>query len=430
MKPKTKIQKQIVALSRTLPSITKAQSEWAFLHCFQHIAHRTAKGVCTCLECGYSWNGRELKDKGVFPHCGTKLNVTDTRKRTFRQIEYFGIVTTCKDFQVLRFFYIQAHYRKGHPAEYICKEAVQRWITAGGKFETIALLRSMCFLYNDIWNFYSALEIRPNRNVYNIDPIGIYPRKRVIPQIKRNGFNGDFYECTPFDLFHSILTDSMSETLLKAGQISLMKLFIYAPHYSQEKYWASIKICIRNGYSIEDASMWCDYIDLLRFFNKDTHNAKYVCPSDLKTEHDRLMEKKQQLLERERIARQECEQLEEAKRRDENSKLFAETKARFFGLEFSDGLIKIQMLESVQAFKEEGTAMHHCVFTNEYYGKADSLILSARINEKRLETIEISLQTLKVVQSRGVCNENTEFHERIIELVNRNIPLIHQRMTA
>ena len=88
------------------------------------------------------------------------------------------------------------------------------------------------------------------------------------------------------------------------------------------------------------------------------------------------------------------------------------------------------MLESVQAFKEEGTAMHHCVFTNEYYGKADSLILSARINEKRIETIEISLQTLKVVQSRGVCNENTEFHERIIELVNRNIPLIHQRMTA
>jgi DNA-directed RNA polymerase subunit RPC12/RpoP len=368
MKPRTKIQKQIVALSHTLPSITEAQKEWAFRHCFKHIAHRTAKGVCTCLECGHSWSGMELKDKVVCPHCGTELNVTDTRKRTFRQIEYFGIVTTCKGFQVLRFFYIQANYRKGNPAEYLCKEAVKRRITAEGKFETIALLRSMCFLYNDIWNFYSALEIRPNRNVYNIDPIGIYPRRLVIPQIKRNGFNGDFYECTPFDLFHSILTNSVSETLLKSGQINLMKLFIYAPHYSKEKYWASIKVCIRNGYSIEDASMWCDYIDLLYFFHKDIHNAKYVCPTDLKTEHDRLMAKKQQFLECERKARQEREQLEEAKRGEESAKLFTETKARFFGLKFSDGLIKIQMLESVQAFAAYHAIRNRTIFAHTLKG--------------------------------------------------------------
>ena len=50
-----------------------------------------------------------------------------------------------------------------------------------------------------------------------------------------------------------------------------------------------MKICIRNGYTISDGSMWCDTIDLLRHFGKDTNSPKYVCPSDLKSEHDKLV---------------------------------------------------------------------------------------------------------------------------------------------
>ena len=69
--------------------------------------------------------------------------------------------------------------------------------------------------------------------------------------------------------------------------------------------------------------------------------------------------------------------------------------------------------------------MHHCVYTNGYYKKPDSLILSARdrITDHRIETIEVNLKTLSVEQSRGVCNENTIHHGRIIELVNNNIHL-------
>ena len=74
--------------------------------------------------------------------------------------------------------------------------------------------------------------------------------------------------------------------------------------------------------------------------------------------------------------------------------------------------------------------MHHCVFSNEYYLKADSLILSATIDGKRIETIEISLKTMKVVQSRGVCNKNTEHHDQIVNLVNKNMKLIRSRMAA
>ena len=56
------------------------------------------------------------------------------------------------------------------------------------------------------------------------------------------------------------------------------------------------------------------------------------------------------------------------------------------------------------------------------------LILSATIDGVRIETIEVSLKTFKVVQSRGVCNQNTEYHDRIINLVDSNMNLIRKRM--
>src|SRR3712207_7311618 len=46
---------------------------------------------------------------------------------------------------------------------------------------------------------------------------------------------------------------------------------------------------------------------------------------------------------------------------------FRELKSKFFGIRFTDGTIQVHVLESVQEHLEEGTAMHHCVFSNEYY---------------------------------------------------------------
>jgi hypothetical protein len=188
-------------------------------------------------------------------------------------------------------------------------------------------------------------------------------------------------------------------------------------------YWASIKICIRNGYQITDASIWRDHIDLLRFFGKDLHNVKYVCPADLKAEHERYAVKKMEWHERKKT--------EEAKKKAfEDNHVFNEQKSRFFGIRFTDGLIQVRMLESAEEVMQEGKAMHHCVFANEYHLKPDTLILSACVGNKKIETVEFSLTKLKVLQSRGVCNRNTEYHERIIKLVDKNAPLIQKRLTA
>lgn len=55
MKPRTRIQKEIAQLSKRLPKLSKAQRAYAFEHCFKHYAHRTKKGIITCLECGHQW---------------------------------------------------------------------------------------------------------------------------------------------------------------------------------------------------------------------------------------------------------------------------------------------------------------------------------------------------------------------------------------
>ena len=174
---------------------------------------------------------------------------------------------------------------------------------------------------------------------------------------------------------------------------------------------------------MNDVSIWCDYINLLRFFGKDVHNAKYVCPADLKAEHDRYVKKKKEWLERKKseIAR---------KKAFEDEKRYKEMKANFFGVQFTDGIIQVRVLESVDEIRREGDILHHCVYTNEYHLKPDSLILSASVNGQKVETVELSISKLQVLQCRGACNQNTEYHARIIELVNKNIRLIQQRKAA
>ena len=78
----------------------------------------------------------------------------------------------------------------------------------------------------------------------------------------------------------------------------------------------------------------------------------------------------------------------------------------------------------VQEFMEEGDTLKHCLFTNQYYNKKDSLVLSARIKEKPIETIEVSLTEMKVVQSRGLNNKASEYNKRIVKLMKKNLKTI------
>ncbi len=427
MKAKTKLQKQVVALSKTLKPITAIQENWALKHCFEHFAYRTKKGSLTCSDCGHTWQSTtSLVDTicgCTCPHCGTKLEVRNTRQRVFSQCEYFCILTTCKGFQVIRFVYVKYYCKKGVAPDFFCCEVAQRWISPKGESAVIARLRAFSCIYVDQWQFGSNMEIRAEHRAYNmISDCSIYPRKRFIPELKRNGFTGKLFGTKPFDLFCAILKNNKAETLLKSGQTTLLKHFIYSGKKISD-FWESIKICNRKGYIIQKPTIWCDYIELLKYFNKDTQNAFFVCPDDLDVEHDKWMNKKVLKLEKER----DEEKIRQVK---ENEEHYKEMKGKFLDLFFTDGVVNLHVLQSVLEFYVEGKTMHHCVFSNNYYKKPQSLVLSATVAGQKIETVEFSLESLKVVQSFGACNSRTNYHDQIVALVNKNAGYIQKRLTA
>lgn len=423
MKAKNKFQQQIVEASKTLPAITKTQAQWGYDNAIEHIGRRTDKGTITCTKCGHSWQGTgylvDTLTDCICPNCKARLTVKTTKKRVFNGSYYMTVVTAHKGYQVLRTVMIKSVGKVGKPCEYTHSEVMQRWIAPSGKHCTFAKLRqTMGTMYYDSWIFHTDMELRQENDVYNRISTGeIYPRLKLIPEIKRTGFKNSFYGQKPLDMFRTLLTDSRSETLLKTDYTNLLERIMDMGWKKIENYWQSIRICIRNGYKIEDATLWCDYIDNLRFFGKDLYNAKYVCPTNLHAEHDRYMRKKAK-----------ADAQAELEKQLEKEAEYREAKAKFFGLVFSDGLISVRVLESVADIVLEGKLMHHCV--GSYHSKTDSLILSACIDGQRIETIEVSLSQLKVIQSRGVCNKNTEHHSRIINLVESNIPLIEERLAA
>ena len=77
-----------------------------------------------------------------------------------------------------------------------------------------------------------------------------------------------------------LLTDNEAEMLIKTKQYNL--LYAKSIRGIPQDVKPSINICNRNAYRVKDASMWIDYIQMLLHFNMDTHNAKYVCPANLK----------------------------------------------------------------------------------------------------------------------------------------------------
>lgn len=420
MKPRNKFEKAVLAESKNLRQITKTQCKWAFRECIDHFAYRLHRGSVTCMDCGYSWTMENPTEHCTCPHCRAKLQVRTTFERKIRQKQYFTILTTCGEYQVLRMFLLSAEMEKGCKASSYTIEIGQYWWNAQGR-KTIVAVQRVLGKYIDTFSYCSPMAVRNDNEAYrHISYSPIYPKFKTMKTLRRNGFRDDFHDIAPTTLISALLSDSRVETLQKAGRTEHLKYFLDNSR-TFDACWQSYKVAVRNGYEIVDISIWCDYVDMLRRLGKDIHSPKYVCPTDLHREHDRRQSELRRQREKE-------EKEKKRKKAMEDEKRFHELKSKFFGIRFTDGTIQVHVLESVQEFLEEGVTMHHCVFDNDYYLKENSLILSATIEGRRIETVEVNLDTLKVVQSRGVCNKNTEYHDQIVNLVNANKRLIRQRM--
>ncbi len=423
MKPKTKLEKQVVELSTQLPKITEKQAQWAYEKCFDSYAARLRNNLY-CLDCGHTWKDESPDWHNELvgctcPKCNTELKMfQNNHNGNCRKTEYFSVLTTMGNFQVHRVIIIHKDMKKKTPSRNHYSEVIQHWIGIDGRKTTISLACNGMSMYYDQWVYGSSLEVRTASDQSSmrddLDVFPVYPVRKILPIIKRNGFKVNFHDIKIHKLFSMIISDSLAETFIKTKQFSLLRYYSEAKGNISATWLVPIKICIRNNYIIKDITTWIDYIQLLIYFRKDLSNSKFVCPDDLKLAHDRLVAKKRAIQKRQKL-HQMRQEIEEAQVQ------YIAQKEKFFGLEFVSKNITVKVIESVRDFMEEGDELYHCVFTNEYYKKADSLVLSARIENKPIETVEVSLSDMKIVQARGLRNKTSKYHKDILSLVNSNL---------
>lgn len=453
-KPHTKLQQKCLDLAKTLPPLTEAQKKWARckMSGLGYYVTRGRKGKHSCIwcqECGQmdevglpplavAVKIKETKSH-VCSRCGRKLEVTDWVPRWDHRHEmehdfHFGIVTVCEGMQVVRMFDWHQIASMGSDTINHIDEVYQIWFEPDRGKQVIISKQYTRSWYHFRWHTYSEWKVKQNRptggysyndDVYALDNKYIYPNAKILPILRRNGWSNKMFRMrtSPIDIWRGLLTDPSIEALAKTGQYNIIDYWYRTGGRNRDKSWwmPIVRICNRHHYIIKDASMWFDYIDLLEYFHKDTRNPHYVCPENLKHEHDRLMDKKTRIEKAEELKRR----IAQAEKYEEQYK---EYRGKFFGICFGDGNIVITVICSVKEMAEEGTMMHHCVFSNGYYDHKrhpDSLILSAKDRDgHRLETVELNVKTWKVIQSRALQNGTTKYHDQIVKLVEKNMNLI------
>lgn len=419
MKPRNKFELKVAASNSKLSPISNKVINWAINKLLSHPAFRTPSGTATCGDCGHKFVTDKKRTCIVCPSCGRKLEIHDTLKRSFENRISYSTLEVVDRFQVQRVFFLDTVFKKGVKAEYSNTEVCRLWLNEEGRIAITALKSNINSYYSGAFCWDSGIELRQfNDNHLSISDTFTFPHRSFIPVLRRNGIlNVNMSHFHPFILMRKLIKDRRFETLAKSKNMDALAHFFNNEQH-MDICWKPYLVAKRNGYIPEDFSLWCDMVRMINRCGKDIHSPKYICPDNLKHEHDRW---RMRLDEIEHKRRQQ-DRMEELKESEEN---FLKSKSCFFGIVFGDGDIEVTVLDSIKAFKEESDRMHHCVFQCNYFDKEDSLILSAHDAEgNRIETIEFSLSQNRVVQSRGACNKNTAYHDRIINLVNSNAQLI------
>ena len=413
-----------------------------------------------------------------------KERILEDYKKSGRKVDnwsYYSIATTCRNWQVVRYYLLNSTCSRNGYAFGSLTEISQRWM----RFED-GQLQLHIFEKPKVMNWqwhcqpyaldsdltlkgWNTSTNRNGRTQFYMDDTECVPDRRISRDFRERGLANIVGRMDEIDLYSrrksGVLMQAVEkykpisrrdckkltertyvpvrgETLCKMGLTQCGVRYISSPYMRRniDRWWKSLLVAKRHGFDfskLHDISEWFDYMEQLYVLGYDTHSPKYLCPADFNAEHARLTRKHNAILERERAERRRVQQLEDERRAEERAKRDREIIATYagrmgvlLGLVITNSKFDIRPLQSVDEFKEEGDAMHHCVFSNRYYAKDYCLIMSARDKDgNRVETIEVNLQEFRINQSRGVNNQATEFHNDIVTLVESYMPTI-KRLTS
>lgn len=417
MKPRNKTEREIVKFSDMIPELSDKQREWA---------------IKTCISEDDAYKYSDRFSRGCF-----------------------YLVCTFKGWQVLRYFQVRVKFRFHRIVneKIYFKECMQQWLK-DGKYVFLAKQRTNGYMI-DAFSTFGNLEVKTHTAWGHLgDPreIGYDGVYYASVQDRYKYALRDFKEKIPVDyIFRSVNANTFNETLMRRN-IEMWRTCKYHEAVFDREKMSAVKIVIRHGKSsyLYD-SLWWDMLDSIIYLKKDLRNPSIVCPENLREAHDKWLRsadnkkrKVEDRMEKLRMIAEEKRQLaylEQAAKAEEENKRKAEALAnvyvarrkQFFDIDIKDGAIDIQVLKSVQEFFEEGKEMGHCVFRNGYYdvnNKPNCLILSAKVNGQRMETIEVNLSDVTIVQCQGHHNINSSYHDAILKLMNDNLWQIESKLSV
>ena len=387
------------------------------------------------------------KKKAYCSHCGSEVHVLTQqecpvchkkwgkaekveRASRHREREYLCVMTVMEGLQVMRFWCFEYYFHVGRQTDYWVHEVERQFINGQGERQGFALSRPMMTGGRyDAWNFSSQITIRDTEPRYwgyygdtttpRFDlPCEMTVIKQTIPMLRRNGLRKSMHGCWyPVGIVLGLLKKPQVESLWKIGQYDLA-VYSAENHGLSDVDMASVRICHRNHYRVKDARMWLDHLHTLRSLGLDTHNAKYVCPKNLRKAHEEMTKRLNRQREKaaaERRAKQYAEQL---KRMEKDRTDYVKRLGVLLNVSLSGKNLNVRPLQSVDEFAEEGTAMNHCVFSNAYYKKDNCLILSAKDGKgKRLATVEYNIAKGTIEQCRTKGNHIPKRDAEIRQLI-------------
>jgi hypothetical protein len=349
-----------------------------------------------------------------------------------RNFCYFTVHSNMAEFMVRRLYRVYKFTDKS--TDHFFFVEIMREFKDGGKKLYFGKQRTMgcyydCFLYG------SDIELRGVcKNYAGYDITELFSLSMDSFSEDNSSERVNCVKIDPKELGRVIKNNPVAENLYKNND-SLFYHLLWNPYPKQ--VCRAITLAKRHGFVFnnETSPIWFDMIRCIVYCKKDWHNPVYIAPSDLRGTHDRFVNMMFRIRNknRERLARRREElrierayaankkQLEEDKTINE---AYIKRRKKFYDMVLTDGLIECRVLRNVEAFEEEGRTMAHCVFKCKYYEKPYSLILSARINDQRVETIEVNLANYTIKQCYGKHDQFTMHHQRILDLVNSQMDTI------
>lgn len=384
-----------------------------------------------CSECGCEVNNNVFAKE--CPQCHAKWNSGPEPYMCKTVVGYYMTMEAKGDIQLCRLYKARRTSRFGHKAETDVWEVERFFYAPTGERKIFTV--NFC-PYSYVVDSFSLTAEWHMRNEYSWDqraalrynlPIKAFRIKSLTKQWQYKDIANLLERSDNETSVLKYIAYPWAETWHKVGQDRLLSYVCINDIMPTKEMKQAVNICTRNHYIIPDPSMWLDYLDLLQEFHLDTHNAKYVCPVNLREAHQVLLNRKRREEERELAAdRWRAFELRE-KREAKFAKMVAnwsQHMGEMLNIDLTGDNLSIRPLQSIKEFKQEGEAMHHCVFAMGYYdyiNHPNTLILSAKDdNGKRLATIEYNMASNTIVQCRAACNAVPERDKEIRQLITDN----------